>query len=321
MDDRPGDLDIYYAQSEGLPESPLDGSSVIDDTLGADQMVPAIVCAGDGEALVCWQDFRHANLDPSDSDLFLADLRLGSGQTNVLIDDDGTNSSQSEPAIGTDFYGHPYVVWTDGRDATTEVYYAASTYTESPALDSKLVIASAGGTVGVPPAAISAIDDVSVVIPPGACPYDVTVSISRILNSPGLPGESLGSYEFGPSGLTFEQPVTITIPYSTQGVGKIKAYWYDSLTDSLSQEGITDIVDVHAASGLRMLQFKTSHFTAFYLVSGVDGSSSSSSGGGGCSLSDGDHSDPVGYFIPYVLIASIMMGLRIRDAKRRARPL
>ena len=46
----------------------------------------------------------------------------------------------------------------------------------------KTVVAAAGGTIGTDPAAIQGTQDVSLVVPPGACPVDLSMTISRILN-------------------------------------------------------------------------------------------------------------------------------------------
>jgi len=323
-DDAAGNSDVYYASTNGMPSGPLAGFNVIDDTLGADQLTPTLATTGStGNGLkvfVCWQDWRNVTVAREDTDLYFVEVRE-TEQTNVLVGDDGTNSSQDEPGIGIDSYGHPYVVWTDGRYPTTDIYYAGTTHTEPVVLDSELVVASTGGTVGVPPEAISSVDDVSVLIPPRACPFDVTVTISCIINAPASVNDPAGSYEFGPSGLTFEQPVTVTIPYATHNRRKIKPYYYDSVTGTLSDKGITDIVDIFIKRDLRALQFKTTHFTSYYLVSVSDmeeGDAGSSGSGGGCSLSYGsDTSGPVGYFIPYILIAGIVLALRFKDAKQR----
>ncbi|GAF75805.1 unnamed protein product, partial [marine sediment metagenome] len=72
VDDTLGDKDIYYASSNGLPGSPLTGSSIIDDTSGADQLDPAIAVTGSKgnnlKVFACWQDWRN-----TDTDLYFAD--------------------------------------------------------------------------------------------------------------------------------------------------------------------------------------------------------------------------------------------------------
>ncbi len=122
---------------------------------------PAIVCgaaqtagAGQPKVFVCWQDARHASTTNRDTDPYVVEVRDGKPRANVFVGDDGTNVNQSDPAIGVDHYGQPYVVWTDYRAAVTEVYSAATTLVDPTPLDSKTVVAAAGGTVGTDPAAI-----------------------------------------------------------------------------------------------------------------------------------------------------------------------
>jgi hypothetical protein len=162
-------------------------------------------------------------------------------------------------------------------------------------------------------------EDVSIVVPAGACQSDVRITISEILNPLAMPAECLGSYDFGPSGIDFDEPVTVTIPYRFSGSSSsAKPYWYDSLTGALSQQGITDIKNIVIASGLNALQFKTTHFTPFYLVAAepeapaVDGGGS----GGGCSISTTGNGAPGELLVPYGVIALVMLALRRRDKKR-----
>ena len=129
----------------------------------------------------------------ADADLYFAELKSGTAGTNVLVGDNNTNTGQSEPAIGVNLYGHPYVIWSDDRDQQTQVYYAAGTFIDPEPLDYRLVAASAGATVGTDPAAISKVEDVSIVVPPGACRSDLRVTISRVVNPqvnvPRVPGK------------------------------------------------------------------------------------------------------------------------------------
>jgi len=115
--------------------------------------------------------------------LYFVEVETG-GETNILVGDDGTGSGQSEPALGVDIYGYPYVVWTDDRNVDTEIYYAGSTFMDPYAVDSQEVAASVGHTVGIDPP--TGLDDVSVVIPAGASPHDVTVTVTKIQNPPLL---------------------------------------------------------------------------------------------------------------------------------------
>jgi len=319
--------DVFYGTSIGLPASPLAGINIIDDTSFADQRTPAIVAAGSGgtaRVFAAWQDFRNA-ADGLDTDLYAAEIKDGS-VTNLFVGDGWTRTNQTEPCIGVDLFGRPYVVWTDERNAKDEIYFAASTFVEATPLDVRMVVGATGGTVGV--ASPTQLDDVSVVIPAGACPYDVIVSIARIWNlEPGLPADIL-PYEFGPSGLQFEAPVTITIPYAVADYpgAPPQPYWYDAMTGAMSQQGITNIQYVVLSSTLHALRFQTTHFTPYAVVGeveeGVTPAGGSGGGGGGCSLSPvaTGASGVLEYFVPFTVLALAMIGLRIKDKRRHSKP-
>jgi len=322
VDNTSGDNDIYYASSNGLPGSPLTGSSIIDDTSGADQLDPTIAVTGSTDnnlkVFACWQDWRN-----TDTDLYFAELSAGSG-TNVFVDEGGSNAYQGEPAVGIGEYGHPYIMWADSRSTNTDIYYAGSTFIEPVALASELVTASASSstTVGTDPQAITTVDDVSIIVPAGACSYDVAITVTKIANPLVFAALCLGGYDFGPSGIQFSQPVTITIPYVNVN-GLATPYWFNSLTGALSQQGITDIQDIPISSSLHALSFKTTHFTAFYLLVGGGAAApivGGGGGGGGCSVSASGEGNIVEYMLPYIGLAVVMAILKMRDARcRKAR--
>ena len=265
VEDTSGDNDIYYASSNGLLGSPLTGSSIIDDSSGADQLEPAIAVTGSTgnnlKVFACWQDWRN-----TDTDMYFTELSFGSS-TNVFVDDGGSSAYQGEPAIGIDEYDHPYIMWADSRSTNTDIYYAGSTFVAPVLLASELVTASNGAIVGANPASITDVDDVSVIVPAGACWFDVKITISKINNPQSFTAPYLGSYDFVPSGIQFNQPVTITIPYLfSDSDSSATPYWFNSLTGALSQQGITDIHDIVISPTLHALSFNATHFTAFYLL-------------------------------------------------------
>jgi chitodextrinase len=321
VDDTPGNKDVYYAATDGLPGSPLTGSSIIDPDTAGDQLEPAIAVIGStGSNLAvfaCWQDRRNVAGASGDTDLYFAEVSSDGG-TNVFVGDDSTNSNQSQPAIGVDAQGHPYLVWGDSRSANAQIYYAGSTYLDSEAVDSELVAASVGATVGVNPANIDSADDVSVTVPAGACPCDIRITISEIKNPQEFTVQCLAAYDFGPSGIQFNQPVTITIPYAVPASqGSVTPYWFNSLTGALSQQGITDIKDIVISPTLHAVSFKTTHFTPFYVVEGTTGGTGGGGGGGGCSVSASGNGSIVEFLLPYMGLAAAMMILRLRDAHQR----
>jgi len=212
------------------------------------------------------------------------------------------------------------MVWTDSRNTNTQGYYAGSTFLDPQPLASQFVSASTGATVGTDPASITSVDDVSVVVPPGACSSDVRITISEIKNQPSFTVPCLSSCDFGPSGMVFNQPVTITIPYVvSDSQGSATPYWYNSLSGALSQQGITDIQDIVISPTLHALSFKTTHFTAFYLLLGSAGAAAAGGGGGGggggCSLSATGEGDIVEFLLPYIGLALVMAVVKLRDKR------
>lgn len=333
VDDAGMDATIRYASSDGMPSSPLAGTNIVDDTSGADQTAPSIATAGSAgdnlRVFLCWTDERNVNANGRDTDLYFVDVSASQG-TNVLVGDGGTGSDQSDPAVGVDRYGYPYVLWTDSRNVTKYVYYAGSTYLAPELLESELVTASTGRTVGV--ATPTSLDDVSVVIPAGACPYDVTINIARLLNPQSILSSNVLAFDFGPSGLQFSQPVTVTIPYPAADYsgGTPVPCWYVSQTGTLSQQDITNIQVLDLSDTLKALRFRTTHFTPYYLLeSFVDedgdgtwdgddgGSSGGGGGGGGCSLSHASRESVIAFLLPYAALAVYMILLRRKDRKQK----
>ncbi|MGE5295271.1 MAG: putative Ig domain-containing protein, partial [Solirubrobacterales bacterium] len=312
-----GDADIWYASSNGLSGSPLTGRNIVDDTSGAEQTAPALTCTNDGKVFACWQDLRNVGTYGDDADVYFAELSSGCAGTNVLISDGGARSGQSEPTIALTTDNAPYVVWADDRNTAAEIYCAATTYLGPTPLYSGLVDASSGATIGVNPSTIAKTGDVSIVVPAGACQIDLRVTISEIQNPLISSTDCLGSYDFGPSGIEFAEPVTVTIPYQVAaGSRRARAYWYNSLTGALSQQGITEVSDLTISGNLYALQFKTTHFTPYYLVaSDSDVVASSSNDGGGCSMSATGGGSPKHLLVPYAIVVVFLAILRRKDRK------
>ncbi|MHC4299628.1 MAG: InlB B-repeat-containing protein, partial [Planctomycetota bacterium] len=269
VDQSSGDSDIYYGSSAGLPGSPLTGINLIDDSLGAEQLSPTVAVIGtgsDAKVFACWRDERNLSTG-GDMDLYMVQTNSGSG-TNVFVGDGGANSDQTGPATGIDQYGHPYVVWTDDRARRTHIYYAGSACTEPDALVSGLITASSGGTVGTADLqSITSVDDVSVAVPAEACPYDVTVSITKVVNPHDFTQPFLNGYEFSPRGPEFSSPVTMTIPYAVSGIsGTPTAYWYNPVTGTLSQQEMDNIEVIELTSSLHALRFTTTRLALYYAV-------------------------------------------------------
>ena len=166
--------------------------------------------------------------------------------------------------------------------------------------------------------AITGVDDVSIVLPAGACPYDVTITIAKIENPHDYTLPLLNGYDFGPSGIVFNTPVTITIPYAVTGAaGTPTAYWYNSRTGDRSQQGITDIEIIVLTPSLHALRFKTTHLTPFYALLGTPAGGSGGGGGGGCSVSPAGQGSILELLVPCIGLAVVMAILKLRDARNR----
>ncbi len=313
-----GNEDIYYSACSGGLHA-LTGKDIIDDTTHADQNQPAITvrgsAAGNLDIYACWRDKRN-----TDTDLYLVQIGQGSG-TNVFVGDDSSTSAQSGPAIGVDADGYPYIVWVDGRDTAAAIYYAGATHIKTdPLLEQDVLIAS-NTTVGTDPSAISSINDISVFFPADSYLCDVNLTCSEVENPPKFEMSILSSpYEFGPSGIDFEQPVTIVIPYIA-GSGSASVYWYNTLTAQASQTGITNIQDTTIFGSLHAISFKTTHFTWYFVGSSSSTSSSGGGGGGGgCSLAPpGKSGGVIEFFLPFLAMGLVMAIIKWQDRRNLKR--
>jgi len=320
VDQSLGNPDIYYADFQGLPTNSISGTNVVDDSSGAIQRDPAIAAArtssGALRVHLCWTDHRSVG-GSTDTDLYFLDLSNSSFDTNILVGDHSTGANQEDPVIGIDQQGEPYIIWTDDRGSENEIYYCGSTYVVSQAIGTGQINAAEGGQLGPSISSINSTDDISIVVPAGAIRSNTTISVFEIRNPPSFEDRYVTGYEFGPSGMEFTQPVTITIPYRISDVGtNAMPYWYSSLADSLTQSGISDVQRIEITDDLYALQFKTTHFTPYYIVDTVAGVSGAG-GGGGCTLRSNLHVNIREFLLPYLGLFIILGSLRIWDRKRR----
>ena len=304
--DESGDkLDVVYgATAGGLTGLPLVGASIGDDDPAADQLAPSIAVKGSGETrkvFACWQDARDVQNGNGDTDIYFAETGSGFG-TNIMVNDDATSKAQLRPALGVDGDGVPYLVWADERRGARHIYYAGATGI-GDAIATLPVVGPAGGTVevnGTTPHHCDDVDDVRVEIPGGALATDTVVSICGLKNAPPPPSGGFGvPYEFGPSGLIFNTPVTITIPHAADQAHPVilKVYWYDETTGTWSQEGISDIQHHVVSENVHAISFKTTHFSTFE----AGGNSPNPPGGGGCAMSNRGGADTVFLLMPWLL--------------------
>jgi len=140
----------------------------------------------------------------------------------------------------------------------------------------------------------SPIKGVSIEIPSGALLNDSTITIGMVTNPPALPSDTkaIGRIiEFGPSGITFLSPVTITFPYTqadldNSGVSdpsQLEIFTYDALTLSWKKIPLDSIDKVKA-----LLICKADHFSIYTVGISIDISADPSQtednadGGGSC---------------------------------------
>jgi hypothetical protein len=330
VDDESGFDDIFYGKDgSNLPID--DGISIIDE-LRTEQGAPSIA-VDETKVFACWEDSRWVS-NNADIDIYYAE-KTGSGfGTNILVNDDFTIYTQTSPVINTDKDGNPYMVWVDNREGNNDIYAVAAT-----SLGQVLATGNIGASGGIveddstPRSGIvDSEDDVIVEIPQGTLKVDTTITIRELNNPPELPPGAFGVYyEFSPSGLEFDLPVTITIPHAAADCpahSEYKVYFYDPTLFGTpwSQDGITDVEHLTALqdpdlpSDVHVVRFKTTHFTAFGAGGPIPGAPSSSGGGGGgggCSVSAGGEGNIVEFFLPYVGFIIVLVILTVRDARVR----
>jgi hypothetical protein len=113
------------------------------------------------------------------------------------------------------------------------------------------------------------IKGVTIEVPPNVLSEDTTITIGEVTNSPELPDDIVGigtSVEFGPSGITFNEPVTIKIPYSQEDLDNlgiidpnvIKVFTFNTAT-SAWEEVLVDSVNIDN----KLVICKVGHFSIF----------------------------------------------------------
>ncbi len=317
----PNDSIFHGVTTGGLQELlEADIHDVVDEP-NYPQSAPAIAVDGAGETakvFACWRDERNI----ADPDIYYAESGSNFG-TNILVNDDEGANIQTAPAIGIDD-GNPYMGWVDNRLGNNDIYGAGST-SLGPALAEVDVSAASGGTVES--------GDVLIEIPAGALPVDIKITIAEMINLPELPPGGFGvPYAFGPSGLVFSQPVTVTIQHAEEdcpghSVYRVYSYQYDQGTGLgyWSQEGISDVqhltnsdepslpLNVHA------IRFKTTHFTGFGTGGGAAPAAvgGGGGGGGGCDISPAGQGNVIEYLLPYIFLTVVWVIIKRRDARNR----
>ena len=330
--------DLYYGNnSQG--DSITDGFSIVDQS-NARPSSPSIVTEN-GEIFACWRDSRNLS-NNNDTDIYYTSKSSDSEfRTNVLVNDDAGTFTQTTPDMGLDKVGDPYMVWVDDREGNNDIYAAFSTsISEIVSVD---VDPTSGVTeiVQVDPTTdnIDSADDVKIEIPAGALSINAQIKISKMNNPPDLPPGAFGIfYDFGPSGLTFNVPVTISIPHKASecpGHAEYRVYFYDPTILGgfpWSQEGITNVQHLTSAedptlpADVHVVRFNTTHFTSFGVgggaPSGGGGVVVGGGGGGGdswygCAVCTVGEVDIVEFLLPFIVFIIVLAILTVHDARAR----
>ncbi len=261
----------------------------------------AVTTDANDRVFVTWVDSRDVVGANNDTDIYFAEGALPFG-TNILVNDDTGASRQTKPAIAVDAEGGPVIVWVDSRNGNDDIFFAASTEFRP------LMVVAEANQVTVPD-----VPGLEVIIPPGALPAGIDandITIAEVVNPPQPPVTSFGvAYDFGPSGIVFDEPVTLRIPLP-DSAPVFPFYFvsrYDAGTGTWTQEGIHNpATRVEGPEGT-FLEVQVDHFTIFI----VSGGAVSDHDGGGCALSPWSNARPVDFFMPFAALALALLVCRI----------
>lgn len=120
-DARLGGNDIYM-QRFARDLTSLGTNVRVNDSVLPEQFAPAVACDPTGVFWVVWQDFRATGY-PQNGDIYLQRVRADGSKVgvNVLINDDGSLSTQKEPEIAVNG-SEVLVVWSDFRRGEWDIY-------------------------------------------------------------------------------------------------------------------------------------------------------------------------------------------------------
>ncbi|HLB74638.1 MAG TPA: putative Ig domain-containing protein, partial [Sedimentisphaerales bacterium] len=120
QDNRNGDWDIYGSTSTGNGTTWSAQRRITDSNDNQINPAIAIDSQSTNRAHVVWQDDRSGN-----EDIYIA-VSANAFLTNAVTRITSHTSDQTTPAIAIDSSNTAYVVWTDARNATTDIYGASS---------------------------------------------------------------------------------------------------------------------------------------------------------------------------------------------------
>ncbi len=341
-DEEPGNLDIYYARAsrDELPDSPLTGRSIIDDTTGAAQQHP-VLCVRDYDngairVFACWQDARNIIEENRDIDIYFAETGLTTADARMQSTDlfganiwipthSDTTYTQTQPFMSLYHNDHPYIIWVNEQDNHNNIEFSGTTIIDNVLLAESIIPAVDGGIVGPTFDAIAGMGDVSVTVPAGAFWDDLDVTIYEVKNPPTTayvtPEDIIGHYEFGPSSeMEFSQPVTIVIPFAAAEAGEKTVYWFNPDTGQFSQSGISNVELIEVSANVQALRYTTTHFSQYVVARTLNSQSdpqAASTVAGGCSMNRYHPSsdNPLEFLLPYLLLTLYLTACKLHRSR------
>lgn len=191
-----------------------------------------------------------------------------------------TAGAQQNPCLGMDAVGgHYYMAWTDNSNGYDAVYFCRNTYMVTDAITSQKIDNDIGGTIRVSQGSVMG---TIIEIPPDAIDAPVTITIAESVGAPepGIGINRLGNVvDFGPGQISFNIPVTITLPYTNPNnfddeLLNIFYYNIGALRWEMVPGSIVDTVN-------RTVSVDINHFSIYMVADGADITASGSSQGGG----------------------------------------
>lgn len=309
------DIDIFIDSSETGAVWGTDMQVNDDAQVPQTQKEPVIGVDDDGKVYCAWSDYRNGDWDIY---LVISNDKGATFGTNILVNDDGGTAVQARPAMNLSADGkHMCLTWTDYRNSAAWIYFNRNSFYDEDVAQSSHVDHNAGGSVQ----ATTDVDiaGAEVVVPSQFMDASATVSITKVENAPPMDNDQQVPkvIDFGPSGITFNKPATIKIPYSAADLSaagisdarRLRIFYYNLKT--LMWEKLA-VSQVDTTNGV--VSAEVGHFSLYGLSDGGDISSTAyaatsdtsgvtsgggGGGGGGCFIATACYGS---YDHPYVKI-------------------